>query len=69
MNVAWSAPQGAHYLCGRYLLAYLTGNKEGSKIYMEIRSRPTITRFPTNINCGATPVIGKGVFAQSVYAQ
>ncbi len=35
MDVAWSAPQGAHY--------------HVSKAFMALRVRPTPTRFPTNI--------------------
>ncbi len=35
--------------CGRYLLAPLTRNKEGSMWLMVLRVRPTPTRFPTNI--------------------
>ncbi len=34
--------------CGRYLLAPLTGNKEGCKCLIELRVKPTPTRFPTN---------------------
>ncbi len=48
MDVARSAPQGGSLPCGRYLLAPLTGNTEGSKCLMVLRVRPTSTRFPTN---------------------
>ncbi len=41
MDTAWSAPQG------RYLLAPLTGKKEGSKNLTVLRVKPTPTRFPT----------------------
>ncbi len=34
--------------CGRYLLAPLTGDKEGSRSLMVLRVKPTPTRFPTN---------------------
>ncbi len=34
--------------CGRYLIAPLTGNKEGSKCLLVLRVKPTPTRFPTN---------------------
>ncbi len=34
--------------CGRYLLAPLTGSKEGSSSLMVLRVKPTPTRFPTN---------------------
>ncbi len=37
---------GGSQLRGRYLLASLTGNREGS--LMELRVKPTPTRFPTN---------------------
>ncbi len=33
---------------GLYLLAPLTGNKEGSKELMVLRVKPTLTRLPTN---------------------
>ncbi len=39
---------GGSLPCGRYLLAPLTGNKEGSKGLMVLRVKPTPTRFPTN---------------------
>ncbi len=39
---------GGLLLCGRFLLAPLTGNKEGSKGIIVLRVRPTSTRFPTN---------------------
>ncbi len=48
MDVARSAPQGAHYHEDAFLLASLTGNKDGSKCLMVIRVKPTPTRFPTN---------------------
>ncbi len=35
--------------CGHYLLAHLTGNKEGSKGLMALQVKPTPTRFPTSI--------------------
>ncbi len=35
-------------LCGRYLLAPLTGNKEGSKSLMVLPVGPTPIRFPTS---------------------
>ncbi len=34
--------------CGRYLLAPLNGNKEGSKCLMVLRVKHTPTRLPTN---------------------
>ncbi len=34
--------------CGRYLLAPLNGNKEGSKCLLVLRVKPTPTGFPTN---------------------
>ncbi len=40
--------RGSLIPCGRYLLASLTGTKEGSKGLMVLRVRPTPTRFPTN---------------------
>ncbi len=43
MDVARSLP------CGRYLLALLTGNKEGSKELMVLRIRSKHTRFLINI--------------------
>ncbi len=44
---------GTHYradviACGRYLLAPLTGNKEGSKSLMVLGVKSTPSRFPTN---------------------
>ncbi len=43
MDVARSLP------CGRYLLAPLTGSKEGSKsLVVSLLVKPTPTRFPTN---------------------
>ncbi len=33
-------------LCERYLLVPLTGNYEGSMVFMVLRGRPTPTRFP-----------------------
>ncbi len=44
MDVSLSAPLP----CGRYLLAPLTGNKEGSKCLMVLRVKPTPTGFPIN---------------------
>ncbi len=41
--VAWSAPH-----CGRFLLAPLSGNKEGSKRLIDLRVKATPTWFPTN---------------------
>ncbi len=35
--------------CGRFLLAPLSGNKEGSKSRMVLRVRPTLTQLPTSI--------------------
>ncbi len=39
---------GGSLPCRRYLLAPLTGNKEGSKGLMVLRVKPTPTRCPTN---------------------
>ncbi len=39
---------GGSLPCGRYLLAPLTVDKEGSKSLMAQRVKPTQTRFPTN---------------------
>ncbi len=47
MDVAQSTPQGS-LTCGRYLLAPLTGNKEGGDFLMVLRVRFTPTGFPTN---------------------
>ncbi len=41
---------GASLPCGRYLLAPLTGNKDGSKAVTAPRVRPTPNRFPINIS-------------------
>ncbi len=42
----WMLPGPRH--SGRYLLAPLTGKKEGSKSLVVIRVKPTPTRFQTN---------------------
>ncbi len=39
---------GGSLPCGRYLLAPLTGNKDGSMGLMVLQVKPTPTRFPTN---------------------
>ncbi len=39
---------GGSLPCGRYILAPLTGNKEGSMGLMVLQVKPTPTRFPTN---------------------
>ncbi len=39
---------GGPLICGRYLLASLTGNKERAKRLMVLRVKPTPNRFPTN---------------------
>ncbi len=39
---------GGSLPCGRYLLAPLNGNKEGSKCLVVLRVKPTPTRFSTN---------------------
>ncbi len=41
---------GGSLLCGRYLLAPLTGNEEGSFELVVIRERPKPTRILTNIH-------------------
>ncbi len=43
-----SPRHGGTLTCGHYLLAPLTGNKEGSKGLMVLRFKPTPGRFPTN---------------------
>ncbi len=50
--------KGSSLPCGRYLLAPLTGNKEGSKGLMVLRVRPTPTRFPVNNLCTGSQQIG-----------
>ncbi len=42
----WMLPGPRHR--GRYLLAPLTGKKEGSKSLVVIRVKPSPTQFPTN---------------------
>ncbi len=42
------ATGGSLLPCGRYLLASLTGNREGSKGIRVLRVKPTPTWFPTN---------------------
>ncbi len=44
MEVAQFAPQGAHYLANVFLLAPLTGNKEGGMGLVVLRIRPTQTQ-------------------------
>ncbi len=51
MDVARSAPQGAHYHTDDIYLAPLTGTEKGSMGLMVLRVRPTPTRFSTNILC------------------
>ncbi len=49
MGAVQSAPEGGSLLpCGRYLLASLTGTKEGSNGLKVFLAKPTPTRFPTN---------------------
>ncbi len=48
MDVARCAPQGAHCHADVIYLPLLTGIKEGSKCFMVLRVKPTLTRFPTN---------------------
>ncbi len=38
----------SYSICGRYLFAPLTGNKEGCNGLMVLRVRPKPTRFPIN---------------------
>ncbi len=42
------AATGRSLPCGRYLLAPLTGNREGSKSLIALRVKPRKNRFPTN---------------------
>ncbi len=48
MDVARSAPQGAHYHADVIYLLSKLGKKEGSRSLMVLRVKPTPTRFPTN---------------------
>ncbi len=62
MDVARSAPQGAHYHAD--IIYLLLGNKEGSKCLMVLRVKPTPTRFP--INSLYTPIDTRLHFISSV---
>ncbi len=48
MDVARSAPQGAHYHAHVFLLAHLTGNEGSSTSHMALRDKPTQAWSPTN---------------------
>ncbi len=47
----WVRVAGGSLPCEHYLLAPLTGNKEGSKGLMVLRGKPAPNRFPTSLLC------------------